>query len=128
MQPGQTFLLPKPGRIEHLWVVLTYPNAEGLSICVNITTRRFDSDDTLILQPGDHPFIKHESTVHYEDARFMDLSLVTQLLESGAKSFVCEPREYCTHTLLDNIKDGLVKSRRTPTGIKRVCKELWGIR
>jgi hypothetical protein len=126
MQPGDTFLLPKPGQIEHLWIVLTHANADGLSICVNVTTRRFDSDDTLILVSGDHPFIKQESVVHYEDARLMDLSFVEQILSSGTKKFICEQRECCTHKLLDRIKDGLITSKRTPIGIKKECRKAWG--
>ncbi len=69
LQAGQTILLPKPGSdIAHLWVVLTAPDVTGTVVLVNFTTQRAHSDPTLILQPGDHRFIKHPTAVHYADA------------------------------------------------------------
>ena len=81
--PGATFLLPKPGKTqtEHLWIVLTKPREDGQAVCVNITAWKFDCDETLILVPGDHPFITKKSVVHYEDARFMQLDWIEQLLQ-----------------------------------------------
>lgn len=125
MLPGDTFLLPKPGQVEHLWIVLTHTNENDESICVNVTTRRIHTDDTLILQRGDHPFIKQESVVHYEDARYMNMVQVEALLDGHSELFVAERMASCTHVLLDRIKDGLLRSRRTPTGIKDACKRLW---
>ena len=125
LKAGDTFLLPKPGRIEHLWIVLTIPDQDNKAVCVNVTSKRDDSDETLVLKPGDHPFITKESVVHYEDARVMDLTLVNQLLARGSDRFVCEQRECCTYAILDRVRAGLLQSKRTPTGIKRHCKDAW---
>ena len=81
LNPGSTFLLPKPGQVEHLWIVLTKPNKDGRAVCVNITSWTFDSDETVILVPGDHPFITKKSVVHYEDARYILLEHVEHLLQ-----------------------------------------------
>jgi hypothetical protein len=127
LKPGDTFLLPKPGRTEHLWIILTHPREDGKAVCVNITAWAFDRDETVILAPGDHPFIKKKSIVHYEDARFIPLGWVEQLLQSETTQFVCETHYACTHTLMDRLKQGLLDSKRTPKGIKEYCKSQWGI-
>jgi CTP:molybdopterin cytidylyltransferase MocA len=71
---GDTFLLPKSSSdTEHLWIVITEPDANGQSVCVNITTRQSYSETTVILKAGDHPFVTHESVIFYTDARIVDL-------------------------------------------------------
>ena len=126
LKPGDTFLLPKSAKhTEHLWIVLTRPREDGQAVCVNITSWKFDCDETLILQPGDHGFITKKSVVHFEDARFISLERVEQLLSSGTKQFVCEMSYCCTHALMDRLKEGLLRSKRTPKEIKEYCRERW---
>ncbi len=48
LNPGDTFLLPKPNQIEHLWIVLTPPREDGTAVCVNVTSWKFNRDDTVI--------------------------------------------------------------------------------
>jgi hypothetical protein len=47
-------------------------------VCVSVTTKRPYSDTTGGLSAGDHPFIKHESVIHYADARILDLQRFSQ--------------------------------------------------
>lgn len=114
---GDTFLLPKPGRgsIEHLWIVLTDPDSNHKALCVNITTKQDHSDLTLILNAGDHPFVRHESVIHYPDARLLDLQLVHTALNGGA---TCTQHAKCSASLLQRVREGLMRSRLTP----KVCK------
>jgi len=66
MDCGDTFLMPAPGgRITpHLWIVITTPDpVTHLCGIVSVTTLRNSKDQTIILQPGDHPFIRHQSTI-----------------------------------------------------------------
>ncbi len=128
LRAGDTFLLPKPNATEHLWVVLTEPTESGEAVCVNITTQHSFSDQTVILQPGDHPFIKHPSVVHYEDAREMNLQMVYALLKQGSDKFVCVAHDPCSVDLLRCVRDGLLRSKRTPNGLKQRCKALWETR
>jgi hypothetical protein len=125
LNPGDTFLLPKPGQVEHLWVVLTGPRKDGTAVCVNVTSWTFDSDETVILGPGDHPFVKKKSVIHYEDARYMPLNRIEQLLQKRTTEFVCEMHHACTYKLLDRIRTGLLNSKRTPNGIKEYCRSVW---
>ena len=79
---GDTFLIPKRGKdIEHLWIVITEPDADGNAVCVSVTAKRSYSDTTVVLSAGEHPFIKHESAIHYADARILDLEKVQAALE-----------------------------------------------
>jgi hypothetical protein len=124
--PGDTFILPKSAKqIEHLWIVLTPAREDGKAVCVNVTSWKFECDQTVILGPGDHAFITKKSVIHFEDARFVQMEHVERLLTGGTDQFVCRRNYCCTHVLMDRIKDGLLKSKRTPNGIKEHCRALW---
>lgn len=127
---GDTFLIPKSARdTEHLWIIVTEIDATtSKAVCVNVTTRQSYSDTTLVLQVGDHAFIKHESVVNYLDAREMPINLVEQALQTRTNQFVCEPRDPCSVALLNRIQQGLITSKQTPKDIKARCKRLWGIK
>jgi hypothetical protein len=126
LKPGDTFLIPKSSKdIEHLWIVLTPEREDGTALCVNVTSWKFDRDETVILQPGDHPFITKKSVVHYEDAQFMPLARVEQLLAMRSTKIVCEQKHCCTYKLIERLREGLLKSKRTAKGIKEYCRSLW---
>jgi hypothetical protein len=75
MDCGDTFLMPAPGGsvTPHLWIVVTQPDTEtNLCAIVSVTTLRNSKDQTIILRPGDHPFIRHDCTVLYADAMTVD--------------------------------------------------------
>ena len=58
MDCGDSLLIPAPGfGNTHLWVIVTQP--DPLCIIVSLTTLRFSRDQTVVLNAGDHPFIKH---------------------------------------------------------------------
>lgn len=79
--PGKCFLLPIPNQEhQHLFVIITEINpTTGDMIIVSISTVDSDRfDRTTIIHAGDHPFIKHDSYVRYQDARFYSS---TQLME-----------------------------------------------
>jgi hypothetical protein len=126
LKPGDTFLLPKSAKqTEHRWIILTNPATDGTAICVNVTSWRTGCDETVVLQPGDHDFIKKKSVVHYEDARPMHLERIEELLATGTDKFVCKQMLCCTYALMDKLREGLLKSKRTPKGIKAYCRSLW---
>lgn len=72
---------------------------------MNVTSWRFDCDETLILQPGDHPFITKKSIVHFDDAQFIPLARVEQLLTMGSSKIICEQKHCCTYVLMDRIRE-----------------------
>lgn len=93
--PGDAFLLAKPGQaVRHLWVIVTQPEGTRLrAVMVNLTTQRPHSDTTVVLAPGDHPFIRHATVVNYSDARFVEVGRLEAAWESGLFKFErrCDP-------------------------------------
>jgi len=75
--------------------------------------------------PGDHSFLTKKSVIHYEDARFISLDRVEQLLASGTNQFVCKQQFCCTYALMERLRQGLLKSKRTPNGVKDHCRSIW---
>jgi hypothetical protein len=126
---GDTFLIPKRGTdTEHLWIVITEPDADANAVCVSVTTKRSYSDTTVVLSVGDHPFVKHESVIHYADARILDLRTVEAALDANTRSFVCVSHKPCSDSLLARVQDGLLKSPYPTKGIKAVFRAARGIR
>ena len=109
LRTGSTILLPgthqNPDR-HHMCIVLTDPrHTEGRQVLyVPIITARRKHDATCILDVGDHPFIKHESCVHYA---VMDLRPETHLLRLGK---ISEPLKA---DVLERVLDGVLLSPRS---------------
>ena len=98
-----------------------------MAVCVNVTSKQTHSDKTVILKPGDHPFINHESVINYQDVGERSIKLVEQLLATRTTEFPCTAHDPCSQQLLQRIRAGLIDSKLTPRGIKEKCKKLWGI-
>jgi hypothetical protein len=112
---GDTVILPKPGlEKEHLWVLVTAPDPGGTVIMVNLTTQRPHSDTTVILQPGEHPFIDRATVVFYADARFTDVALLEACVSKG----IGRNHAQITPAVLQKIQNGLLTSPLTPQKIK----------
>jgi hypothetical protein len=119
-----TFLMPAPGGIAtpHLWIVVTQPDAEtNLCAIVSVTTLRNSKDQTVILRPGDHPFIRHESTIFYGDAMIVD----ERRLRSEIAAGLALAREKCPSATLKLVQDGVAASPFTRPKFLRFCRERW---
>lgn len=114
-----TILVPVPSpTCKHLFIVLTAPEGEPpVVVMVNITTRRPTSDATVILTPGDHSFVKHESVIAFEHASLFEVSK----LESGLVSGALTKYPDISESLFSAVKQGLLSSPRTPQNIKEYC-------
>ncbi|RLJ18234.1 hypothetical protein DJ030_12680 [bacterium endosymbiont of Escarpia laminata] len=70
----------------HLFFVLSDPVGNPPKVAmVNISTKRnlpFE-DHTVVLQPGDHSFIRHDSFVYYEYARLINVEVVERKVAEG---------------------------------------------
>ena len=119
---GETFLAPNNAKsTEHLWIVITHPDDAGLAVCVNITTKRSLSDTTVVLDVGDHPFLKHPSVVYYADAQLLDLLRIETAISAKPTSFTCVRHKPCSAELILRIQLGAIKSGSTPKKIKLAC-------
>lgn len=116
LKAGQTLLLPKPGHdVSHLWVlVLSSDPVTMETVIVNMTTQRSHSDSTLVLLVGEHPFVRHPSVVHYEDARIVDGRAIEAALLAGTFPALSD----CSAALLKRIQEGLLNSPFTPGKVK----------
>ncbi|MEH2262386.1 hypothetical protein [Nostoc sp.] len=121
---GRTFHLPTPPAMKpHLWVAMTEPDGTPEeTVIVNLTTRHPNSDTTVILDSGDHRFIKHETVVNYADALFTKIVSVQNAIKNGLSSF----DDDCSSALLERIQIGLLQSPFTPKKIKSHCKKCFG--
>lgn len=123
MQCGDTFLMPAPGGPlkSHLWIVITAPDERGNAVIVSLTTLRTDRDQTVILSAGDHPFVRHQTTVFYGDARIVDLQELSTLFGTHA----AVRHQPCSPKLLKLIQDGALVSPYTPQKIVDFCRRSW---
>lgn len=124
LSPGDT-LCPAPGFLRanyHLWVVLTEPHGEPPEVVMtNLTSFRGDGDPTVILDPDDHPFVRHKTSINYSDSR---ISKVDEICMGLKKEIVLRHQSFRTN-VLKRIKQGLLESQETPQNIKNYCHNLW---
>lgn len=78
--PGDAYWIDSVGIGPHLWLVLSWPfehdaGGEGV-LLASVTTRRFTrrDDTSCVLDESDHPDLRHESFVRYDDARRMTVA------------------------------------------------------
>jgi hypothetical protein len=128
---GDTFLLRYPVQSEkmHLYIVICAPfrsNATVLIVPLNSTT--ILTDNTVIMELGDHPFIKRSSSVSYNLIQVMAVADLENM-ESNRDSKLQEVfkrHEPASAELVKRIVDGALKSERTPTGIVADLKIILG--
>jgi len=110
------------GTKPHLFVCLTeaFGNPEKV-VLVNLSSARgyrFE-DHTVVLEPGDHPYIKHKSYVAFGYAR----KALVEKLNSRITEGSAELREEVSEEVFERILDGLRKSVEVPVAIKRECRQ-----
>lgn len=123
MDCGDTFLMPAPGgrATPHLWIVVTTPDATTRECAiVSVTTLRNGKDQTIILRPGDHAFIRHDSTIFYGEM-IADARILKQ--EQNARLIVS--REKCPPQTLKLAEDGIGVSPFTRPRFLRFCRGAW---
>src|SRR5258708_10421215 len=115
MQAGDTLLitLERTQSIPHLWVVVTNPDERGQLLIVSITTLRHNVDQTVVLQRGDHPFVRHQSSVFFGDSMIVS----EERLEQWRLAGVASAEEPCRADILRLIQDGVLVSDYTPRKI-----------
>ena len=79
------------------------------------------TDPTLILRPGEHPFIRHDSALHYSTAQWLNLSAILAAMSVGK----CHLKEDMTDELLRRVRKGLLDSPFTVNALRDQCKDLF---
>ena len=104
----------------HLWFVLTDPDLDSDQIvAVMVVTARTHTDKTIVLSAGEHPFIKHDSSVDYGGAKRFQAGRLRSALRSGR----CKLAENMSPALLAKVQAGLLRSSRTPHHMVDYCRE-----
>lgn len=102
---------PDDPRGRHLWFVISDPDSNhGLAVIVNMTTYRAGSEDFCVLQPGDHPAVKHESIINYLRARNVPVASIEKAHKSQPDCIVFA--ETADLKLIIRILQGAQKSKR----------------
>ncbi|MDP2807333.1 MAG: hypothetical protein Q8O74_04250 [bacterium] len=123
MRTGDAFLMHLPGSVAdpyyHLFIVLTDPEPGTEQIvAVMLSTVRRTTDDTVVLQAGEHPFIKHPTAVQFSTANYYKAKRIERAYVSG----ICHERERITAVVLDKIRAGLLASPYTVNAIRDYCR------
>lgn len=116
MNPGDTFKIA--GRI-HLWIVISDPSQDRDSVVtVNMTDATTCPDQTCVIHPGEHTYVRKETCIFYGMAKIVsDQSLELQLSQGRLK--LHDPVD---STLLQRIRDGCIMSKQTPQIVKDILK------
>lgn len=113
-----TIEIPTPPHDQHLFILLTDPvgpakEVLGVSVC-SYESDGYD-DESCVLFPGDHDYIKHKSFVAYEYAEI----LKAQALINGAKDGPFRPFAPIKTDIFARVCHGLTLSRLVPPVAKQ---------
>ena len=110
---GTTLLIPSgPEEKSHLYFVLTDKCVEENHLLVSISTvpQRGFYDPTCVLEPGDHPFVLHQSFVFYRSPQVYSASKIARFVK--LKYF--QVKEDASPELIQKICAGIPASNFTP--------------
>lgn len=121
---GQTLLLDlPPGAPKHLHIVLTDPFGNPpkvILVYVSTCRGRRDEDRHLVLSAGDHPFIKHDSYVVFDQAKRTPVDVIEDFISRGSAVF----RDDVSPELMSRLQEKMLTSTRVPIGIKQEYRKL----
>lgn len=110
--PGDAFL--GGGQVHgqhHLWIIINEPaDRGGVALFVNATSFTEGMEETCVLRPGDHLFIKHDSCIHFSAAK----SATAKQLETLEARGLIHRRPSVSPALLARIRAGAQISPNLP--------------
>ena len=117
--PGGTLIIPSGPEGKHLFIILNKPKDfaghRNSSVLVNVSSiRKAPHDDTCILEPGSHPFIKQRSYIAYRHARVDREERLIQKVNAS----LFRPHDPLDDELLKRVQIGLYKSPQTRRFLK----------
>jgi hypothetical protein len=68
LHAGRALLVRDAAMGTHLWFVVTDPDPHAM-VLVMLVSVKPHTDRTLVLEEGDHPFVRHPSSVDFGTAR-----------------------------------------------------------
>jgi hypothetical protein len=84
VQAGDTFLLGDKQVDDHLWVILSDPTKDAQRVLlVSLTTAAPHKESVCLIQPDEHPWVRHETCVAYDKAKAVSLDQLSDLKNKG---------------------------------------------
>ena len=116
IEPGGTFTCKDDsftGDDKHLWVIVSDPNSHPDCVVIVNLSSTFNKtyDPACDLKRGEHPFIRHDTFVHYREAK-----VVTS---KGLHAAAISHGQSVSVAVLARIREGANKTRLLPRAIKR---------
>lgn len=97
------------GADDHFWLIISDPSLDPLNVLVvNITTWRADKEQTCLVNPGDHPAIRHNSCVYYRGSRVHSDAHLNHLFNANRMVLHEHP---ASPELLARVREGAVASK-----------------
>jgi hypothetical protein len=120
---GDTFLADDLNEDNlHLWIIVT-PATEGEVVTVCLVTAHKRSERLVVLNKGDHPFIRHESVIAYRHSVIRTVGDIEESLKNG----LAKARDPVSAELLKRIQNGLLESDFTPNGVRAYYRSVMGV-
>ena len=116
MTPGDTFLIPDWMGTHLHFILSALP--DGSVVLAHLTKRRAHTDDTCVIQAGEHPFVKSETAVRYDQAYICPAANLASLERIIIRKF-----EPLNDELLARIRRGALSSPQTPDKIKKLIRD-----
>lgn len=107
-----------PDHRSHLFFVLNDPDDDTEAVLANLCSVHRRADRTCILNPGDHPFVRHESYIDYRHCRTDTVAHLKKMLERGYWT----RREDADDELIERIVEGARGSEHTRPRILRLLE------
>ncbi len=104
----------------HLWIIVT-PVSQGEVVTVCLVTAHKKTERLVVLNQGEHPFVKHESAVSYIFSKIRSIADIEALL---ANRFA-QRKEPMSPDILRRIQTGVIESDFTPNGFAPFIAESW---
>lgn len=105
-------------RARHLWIVLTNPGSSGSVVAVHVTTSPAFWDDSLVLAPGDHPWIRQPSSVVFAAAHLAVAAAIDEKIADG--SFTAQ--DPASPDLVRRIRQAAIGAPMTPAEVAEVLR------
>ena len=109
MNAVDTILIPERGTSydSHLWILISDPAQGEECVIVNFTSWRADKDQACVVEPGEHPYVKHKTCVNFRDAKRCSIAALEMLIASKHLEF----QSPLSPILLAKIRQGVPASR-----------------
>ncbi len=118
---GSSFIgAPNDYVSKHLYFVISKSNiGSDCVVCVNITTYHDNKDESCIIEPGEHGFIKEKSLVKFDKAILPKVENLEKALENGT----IKPNVIAKKELINKIQVAFLTSKHTKTEERELVKK-----